>query len=268
MTRSSTNLTQKVFQAKLVIEDALENYSPEKSVIAWSGGKDSTLLLYLVREVCRENNMSMPVALDIDQQDSFPELLSFRDQLVKAWNLDLVTIKNIDLLNHFSRFGDRVNVRDLGESNQQEIKKIGFEEKWIEWQPESPIGNHLLKTVPISQYLEDNSVEAMYTGIRWDEHGSRDGETYISPRQNPDHVRVQPLLHLSEKDIWDITFELEIPFNDLYQRGYRSLDTLHGTKKSSDLPAWQQDLVATSERGGRSEDKEKMMEQLRAWGYM
>jgi len=268
MANSSSNLQQKVYQAKLVIEDALVTYSPYKSVVAWSGGKDSTLLLSLVLEVCRENKLIPPVVLDIDQNDSFPELLEFRDRMVMNWDLNLVVVKNTDLLNHFSHFGDRVSVQDLDESNRQEIRKVGFEEEFVEWQPESPICNHLLKTVPISKFLKNNSIKAMYTGIRWDEHGSRGKETFISPRENPDHVRIHPLLHFSERDIWNATFELGVPYNDLYIKGYRSLDTLHGTKKTSDIPAWNQDLELSSERNGRSEDKEKMMTQLRTWGYM
>ncbi|MFQ5838594.1 MAG: phosphoadenosine phosphosulfate reductase, partial [Thermoplasmata archaeon] len=32
-------------------------------------------------------------------------------------------------------------------------------------------------------------------------------------------------------------------------------------------PAWEQDLEASSERAGRAQDKEEIMERLRALGY-
>ena len=34
------------------------------------------------------------------------------------------------------------------------------------------------------------------------------------------------------------------------------------------MPAWEQDLEGTMERGGRVQDKEKIMERLRELGYM
>jgi phosphoadenosine phosphosulfate reductase len=38
--------------------------------------------------------------------------------------------------------------------------------------------------------------------------------------------------------------------------------------KSSDIPAWDQDLENTEERAGRRQDKEKAMARLRKLGYM
>ena len=40
------------------------------------------------------------------------------------------------------------------------------------------------------------------------------------------------------------------------------------TVKASDIPAWNQDLENTEERGGRRQDKEKAMERMRKVGYM
>ena len=39
-------------------------------------------------------------------------------------------------------------------------------------------------------------------------------------------------------------------------------------KKTSDKPAWEQDLDETPERYGRAQDKENIMEMLRKFGYM
>ena len=40
------------------------------------------------------------------------------------------------------------------------------------------------------------------------------------------------------------------------------------TTKADPKPAWEQDLENTSERGGRRQDKEGIMEKLRKLGYM
>jgi phosphoadenosine phosphosulfate reductase len=38
--------------------------------------------------------------------------------------------------------------------------------------------------------------------------------------------------------------------------------------KTSDIPAWEQDLENTPERAGRGQEKEEIMAQLRPLGYM
>jgi phosphoadenosine phosphosulfate reductase len=157
---------------------------------------------------------------------------------------------------------------DLGELNRLVLDAIGYRETSVVWQAESPVCNQLLKTVPINQAISSRSIKAMFTGIRWDEHVSRAGETYFSPRDTPAHMRIHPLLHFSERDVWDATFALGIPFCELYAQGYRSLDTKSGTHKTAEIPAWEQDLESSSERDGRSPQKEAMMAQLRAWGYI
>ena len=63
-------------------------------------------------------------------------------------------------------------------------------------------------------------------------------------------------------------FALGIPHCTLYQQGYRSLGARVSTNKQADIPAWEQDLENTFERGGRRQDKEDLMEKLRGLGYM
>ena len=108
----------------------------------------------------------------------------------------------------------------------------------------------------------------MYTGIRWDEHNARERETYFSQHHNPNHVRIHPILHFKEFDVWETVFDLKIPFCKLYYEGYRSLGSKSGTVKTTDTPAWEQDLTQSSERQGRSLEKEKVMQALRELGYL
>ena len=63
-------------------------------------------------------------------------------------------------------------------------------------------------------------------------------------------------------------FDNELPIHPLYYKGYRSIDGKYDSTKTSDKPAWEQDLENTAERAGRAQDKENMMDELRKFGYM
>lgn len=261
-------IENKLAEAHMVIEDAFDRYASEKLLVAWSAGKDSNLLLRLILDVCQERGVRPPLALGIEERDEFDELTAFRDRLVAEWQLDLIIVRNSNFLDQVQNFGDKVPLSQLDAANQTLLRTLEHKDEYLVWQPESPVCNQLLKTLPINQAIVTRGIQAMFTGIRWDEHESRAGETYFSQRQHPPHTRIHPLLHFTERDIWNATFALGLPFSDLYREGYRSIGTRSGTHKPADIPAWEQDLEQTNERGGRSAEKERMMAQLRAWGYM
>ncbi len=261
-------LRQKLDQARMVIGEAFDLHPPESSLIAWSAGKDSTLVLWLTLDVCRQRGLKPPLALDIDQKDQFPELEAFRDLVADKWGVELLIVRNPDFLSRVKQIGDRVTTSTLDSRNQSALRDIGFTDAEIVWQPDSPVCNHLLKTVPMIEAIRNLRIGNLFTGIRWDEHPARESETYISERANPPHARINPILHFTERDIWDTIFALDLPFTDLYKLGYRSLGSRTGTQKNSDRQAWEQDLENTAEREGRSKEKEKMMAQLREWGYI
>ncbi|PSQ43668.1 nodulation protein, partial [Halobacteriales archaeon QS_9_68_42] len=163
------------------------------------------------------------------------------------------------------------------------------------------VGNHLLKTVALNDTLESEGIDGIISGIRWDEQEARADETFFSPRHDPDiyppHDRVQPILQFDESDVWDafwfyvvpeaveeypddgyvpaeyddlpndLTHE-DIPVSPKYFAGFRSLGSEISTEKSDEEPAWLQDLDNTTERAGRAQDKEDLMERLRDLGYM
>jgi len=261
-------LQQKLDQAYIVIEEAFDTFSPASTLVAWSAGKDSTLVLRLVLDVCQRTGLPFPRALDIDQDDQFPQLIAFRDKVAADWGVELAVVRNNDFLDRVTTPGDTVTVTQLSAANQFALATFGNSSPSVQWIPDSPICTHLLKTLPINEHLSTNSIQGLFTGIRWDEHLSRADETYFRVREEPPHTRINPILHFTERDIWETIFSLKIPYCDLYKEGYRSIGTKSGTKKTSTLPAWEQDLENTTERGGRSAEKEQIMRQLRALGYM
>jgi phosphoadenosine phosphosulfate reductase len=210
----------KVEKSKKVIKEALDKYA--KVAVAWTTGKDSHIILSLMREMYGE--VPVPVIFS-DTTVKFKETYKYRDKIAEDWELDLIVIK-------------------------PEIPD-GFKIA------ENPIECcHLLKTLPVKKKIKELGLDAVIMGIRWDEQKARAGEEYFSERE--DHVRVHPLLHWSEEDVWRYLRERDIPVNLLYARGYRSLGCEPCTKPTP---------KDGTERSGRAQDKEEIMARLRALGY-
>jgi len=231
----------------------------------WSMGKDSTLMLYLCKRAFF-GKLPFP-AIHLDSGHDFPESYQFRDKIVKEWGVNLI------------------------------IGKVKHEKDGISGTTEG-----LNKAEALRKLLAEYKFDALVVSIRRDEHGIRAKERYFSPRdkdfhwnfknQPPEifnyisefkdasHVRVHPLLHWTELDVWEYTREKNIPFNSLYLakngKRYRSLgykEVTHPISSNADTIDKIIEEVKTSqieERSGRAMEKEKeyVMERLRQLGYM
>ena len=262
------HIDEKIGKSKSIIREAVERYGIDRIALAITGGKDSTTNLWLSKQVCDEMGIKLPVCMFIDEGDVFDEIREFVTYIKQLWSLEIAYLKNENVSSKAIGIGDAVQVSSLNETNQSALKEINFSEQEFSFIPDSPICNHLMKTVPMRDFIIKNNLKALSIAIRWDEQEARKGEEYFSSRTNPEHVRAHPILHLRERDIWIAIFKYDIPFNKLYKLGYRSLGARSATGKASDIPAWMQDLENTPERVGRGKDKEQVMEQLRALGYM
>ena len=261
-------LEEKIAYSKKIIKEAVNRFGRDKLVIAWTGGKDSTTLVWLFRETCKELGTKMPKCMFIDEGYVFEEIWDVVNQLRKEWNLDVEIVKNTDVSSKAKNIGDMVKVISLNERNRSEIIKLDFNDEEFPFEPESFVGNHLMKTVAMNVFIEDSGIQAVSTAIRWDEQTARKEETHFSDRDNPPHTRIQAILHFKERDVWDTIHKYKIPFCVLYKYGYRSLGAKGTTFKNSDIPAWEQDLENTPERAGRGQGKEEIMGKLRELGYM
>lgn len=180
---------EKVEKSKNIIKEAVERYGRDKIAVAWTGGKDSTVVLGLVREAF---NGEVPVpVLFVDTSVKFKETYEFMDKFVREWNLNLIVARNDEAL------------------------------KTIEIAKDREECCHLLKTEALNQAIEKNGLKAIIGGIRWDEQESRSDEKYFSPRKN--HDRVHPILHFTEDDIWHYMNDRDLPRHPLYDKGYRSI---------------------------------------------
>lgn len=263
-----------VEKSKEVVREAFKKFKPDELAITWTGGKDSTTTLWIIRQVCLEDKVKLPKVMTIDEYDSFEEIHDFMNKWAKKWQLDLEWCRNDDVIKAAGgKLGAPVKVKDLNERNQAELKRIGFDEDSFPFEAESYTGNHLMKTVMFNMYIERHRMKGVFQGLRRDEQAARVRDDYFEKKEAahliPEHVRIKPILHFTERDIWDNIMINKIPYCVLYEQGYRSL----GAKTTSQIavagvPAWEQDLEHTMERAGRRQDKEQMMERLRKLGYM
>lgn len=266
-------LEQKIAKSKEIYGQLFERFNSKDVRLIWSGGKDSTLAAWICLQYCQEKKLAVPEAFTIDEGDAFEEIDEFLHRYSKQWGIRLDWGRNDDVLKAAGhRLDAEVKVADLNARNQAEIKRIGFDLKAFPFEAESYVGNHLMKTVVFNIYLEDSGVKAVVQGLRWDEQAARAKDEYFENVDAQDcvpaHTRARPILHFSERDIWDTTLHFGIPYCPLYNQGYRSLGAKTTSLKSSDVPAWKQDLEHTEERAGRRQDKEKTMARLRQLGYM
>jgi phosphoadenosine phosphosulfate reductase len=183
-------LAEKISQSKAVLKEALERF-PQRIALAWTGGKDSTTTLHLLRDLCG-GKVPIPV-LNIDTSVKFKEIYEFRDRIAREWNLPLII-----------------------ERNEEALKTIQIAQNREECCLR-------LKAEVIAAAIKKYNWEALITGMRWDEQPDRAEETYFSLRENPTHYRVHPILHFTELDIWQYINDYKVPYCILYQRGYRSL---------------------------------------------
>jgi len=253
-----------------IIREAFEQF--KKIAMLWSIGKDSTTLLWLCRKAFY-GKLPFPV-VHIDTSYKFQAMYEFRDKYAKEWNLNLIVGRNEEALKQ----GMSVEKGALACCTA-------------------------LKTNALKQVIDKYKFKALLLGIRRDEHGIRAKERYFSPRdvnfkwnykdQPPElwdqykskaegetHVRVHPMLHWTELDIWRYIEREGIPVNKMYfaknGKRYRSLGCKPCCHPIESNASTVKEIVKelettnTAERAGRSQDKERpyMMQKLRALGYL
>ena len=243
-----------------------------RPAVLWSMGKDSTTMLWLCRKAFF-GKIPFPV-IHIDTGYKFKQMYQFRDEIAREWELDLLIARN-----------------------EEACKEgVGPETGKLECCTR-------LKTEALKQTLEKHGFDALILAIRRDEHGIRAKERYFSPRDEEFkwdyrdqplemwdqfqgligegfHMRIHPILHWRELDVWEYVKMEGIPVNPMYlarngQR-YRSLGcepcTLPVESNAATIEEIVEELRTTrvAERSGRAQDKEKSftMQKLRALGYM
>ncbi len=225
-------LEDKIKKSQEVLREAAKKFKPKDIAIAWTGGKDSTVVLHLVRETFK-GKVPFKVMFN-DSTLEFPEVYDFIKKLKKDWELDLIWQKHLPEDLEAYEKAIKENNRELA----MEVMRIA-------------------KINAINFAISEYKIKAFISGIRWDEHEARSNEKYFSQRST--HMRIHPILHFTLDDIWAYIKKFKVPYVNLYDKGYKSLGEAPFTKPVKDKNA--------PERAGREATKEKTMERLRKLGY-
>src|SRR5947207_2131409 len=241
----------------------------DKLALLWSLGKDSNVMIWLARKAFF-GRVPFP-ALHVDTGKKFPEMYAFRDRYGEEWELDL-----------------RVESCPPLETIDPTL-------------PPAP-RSAARKTEGLKLALGKYGFDGLIAGIRRDEEATRAKERVFSPRgteggwdvrdQPPEfwdqfnaspppgaHLRIHPILHWTEADIWAYTKREHIPIIPLYLanggKRYRSLgdqditNPVASTASSIDEILTELDGTKVPERAGRALDHETedAFERLRVAGY-
>lgn len=242
----------------------------DRLAMLWSVGKDSNVMTWLVRKAFF-GHLPFPL-LHVDTGKKFPEIYAFRDRYAKEWGANLIV-------------GECPPIEDMDETLPPAARSASR------------------KTAGLKALIAKHGFTGIIAGIRRDEEGTRSKERVFSPRgeggqwdyrdQPPEfwdqfntdfppqaHVRVHPLLHWTELDIWRYIERENIPMVELYfaknGKRYRSLGDADITFPVNSTAATIAEIIAeleetkVAERGGRAMDHEAedAFERLRVDGYM
>ncbi|HEY2475540.1 MAG TPA: sulfate adenylyltransferase subunit CysD [Candidatus Cybelea sp.] len=267
-TLTDTDLDVLESRTLFILREAFSCVSP--LAMLWSIGKDSTALLWMVRKAFL-GEIPFPLVL-LDTGMEFPEVYAFRDRLVREWGLPII------------------NETCPPESTVDQTLPPGAR-------------HAARKTAGLRGLIARERYRGIILGIRRDEQAIRAKERIFSPRnadgswdprtqppelwdffpyEVPDgaHVRIHPLLHWTELDIWRYTRREGIPYVPLYLARdgmrFRSLGESNITIPIPSTASTLDDVIAElektrePERAGRTMDSESedAFERLRTTGYM
>lgn len=194
------------FEEKLMETQSLiaHNIHTHKNpAVAWSGGKDSTLVLWL----CLQLKPDIRVIFE-NTGVEYPETIQFTKYVLDNWHLRLTVMKPK------ITFWEIVN--KFGFSNGKQSKGHGHG---------SPCCL-ALKEKPMLQFINNFKIDAMFTGITAVESRQRQmsaqrlGSCYYAKSQGCQ--KVNPILWWTDDEVWQYHEKMNIPSNAIYHvGGYR-----------------------------------------------
>jgi len=201
--------SEKLEYTENLIKESLEKY--KKPCVACSFGKDSTLVLYLIRQY----NPDIPVLFN-NTGVEYPETLQFRDFLVKEWDL------NFHETNPAMKNRKRMTFWRC-------VKEYGLPRiKWARGRRgiKEPRCCYYLKERPAFLFYREHDINTMFSGLSYDESYGRRwlfiwyGDLYKVKTNGKMKgiTKIHPLAYWDTKEVWQFIKDHNIPVNKIYEK--------------------------------------------------
>lgn len=257
------SLDSKTEISKIVLKEVLTRYV--RPAVVWNADRDSTATLHLVRETVKEMGLRMPPVILADHGDHFPETLGMAGALSSEWEFRLLTVKNQDLLENTT--DGKVSISSLNDENRQTLEACKDEER-VDLPHSGSCFRELAVNIPIrnaiARYRFDVVILAPGSGIQNDS----DLQSFINSRDEWSFAIAIPAITFVRSDFWKYTFDNNIPLHPKYREGYTTVFCMTGNSERTEGAAWEGEMDSEKSAAGNQEERERMMEKLRALGYI
>jgi len=180
----------KLKQAYEIIKMAKKKFG--NLAIAFAGGKDSLVTLHIALKVDPE-----AVVIFNNTTVEFPETIYYVRKIAKQWNFKLYITKP-------------------KEPFFKKVKELGWASHDNRW------CCRFCKDDPTFKLLSRLGIVAEITGTkRTDSMYRRYLKPIMPPSKEPYILRINPIYDWNEHEIWDYIKSHDLPYNPLYDKGYR-----------------------------------------------
>ena len=229
---SKVPFSKKLLSSNRIIKKSLKEHN--NSVVCWSGGKDSTVVLDLVRKKFPD----VPVVF-ADTGVLFPETLDFVDKIANDWKLNLKVVKNkdVDFWNVGEKYGWPIfgknvasNVeRSLRSGNRRsQLNKLENFLLDVKAKISGKCAKYLLEN-PCMKFEKESESNLKFIGIRalesrarvrlWVDHGDLYPVKHYYGKNKPIYKSI-PLSIWTDEDVDNYHIKNKIPICSLYKKGY------------------------------------------------
>ncbi|KAL6519367.1 hypothetical protein OROGR_018687 [Orobanche gracilis] len=207
-----TRLKTKYNNAIYVIQRAFALYSVDEVALSFNGGKDSTVLLHLLRAGYYLHNAERRLSsMDlVDDGMTFPILTIYFETPstfaeINSFTYDIASIYYFKVL-------------DVVFLKYNEIYKLEMDISCLDFKSGL---ESLFKAKPI---------RSIFLGVRIGDPTAV-GQEQFSPSSPgwPPFMRVNPILDWSYRDIWAFLLTCKVQYCSLYDQGYTSIGSIHDT---------------------------------------
>jgi len=201
------SFSEKWLETTAIIAHHFIEFNKDKLVVAFSGGKDSLVVLHIVRQYYPQ----VAVCFN-DTGIEYPETKAFIKQIAKDWDLNLITTSY-----YKKTFWDCVEQYGFPEKTKSHFKDRGKQYK--------AKCCYYLKEMPMRLAIRENGWLGMFTGTTAVESQKRmfvahqKGICYHTKHYNL--CKINPILWWTQEEVWDFIRKENLPYNRLYDIGAR-----------------------------------------------